>query len=115
MRGSRFVRSDVKFVEPLLAPLFYDLVQCEDLLDERDTQFARRTFVRALFAFLEAQIYWFRNSLAHCIAHDNLLQDSVDVTKLALLFDAYGQPDKQGRVRVESTRMPFLNSCAFVL
>ena len=110
-----FQRSEEEITEPLLRPLFNDLLDCEDLLAKADTQFARRTFFRASFAFIEAQLYWFRTLIAQRIAHDNLLERRADVTTLALLFDAYGRPDKRGRVRLESNRVPFLNRCAFVL
>ena len=115
MHGSRFVRSDTEVTEPLLRPLFNDLLDCEDLLDKGDTQFARRTFVRASFAFIEANLHWLREQISNRLAIASLSERKTDVAKLSLLFEIAPKPDRQGRMICQTVRLPFLNSCAFIL
>jgi len=100
---------------PLLDPLYRDMVECERLLENSDCQFARRTFVRASFAFLEGQLHWFRNFVFEIAVRDSVASGSLNVSKLAALLDIAYRPNHTGVAQPEQTRVPFLNFCALVM
>jgi len=115
MKGVWFARDDTNVGIPLLNPLFSDLVECEELLVKSDSQFARRTFVRASFAFHEAFIYWLKDLVFKRLAMNALQCGSIEITKLMLLQDDSYRPNKQGKIELEPNRIPLLNLCALVL
>lgn len=115
MKGIWFARSDTKADIPLLDPLFCDLVECEELLSKFDSQFARRTFVRASFGFHEALIYWLKWTVIEGLASKALVSGNIEITKLMLLQDSSYRPNKQGKIECDANRIPLLNLCAFAL
>jgi hypothetical protein len=115
MKGVRFGRSEESLTEPLLRPLFDDMVECEELLDRSDTQFARRTFVRAAFAFNEGYLYWLKGNVVQWLLGKGSRTGNIEATKLLLLSDDVYRPNRQGKIQSEPNRIPFLNYCAFVL
>ena len=117
MKGVKFIREAEKLNQPLLCPLYEDLVECEELLARRDTPFLRRTFVRASFAFIEGYIYWLKEEVLKWLSNPKLDGHyiNINMTAIALLQDTSFYPDKQGKMKEEPTRIPFLNLCAFVL
>jgi len=115
MKGIWFARSETDVEIPLLNPLFSDLVECEEMLVKSDSPFARRTFVRATFAFHEALIYWLRNLVIEGLASRALVSGNIEVTKLILLQDSLYRPNKQGKIESDANRIPLQNLCAFTL
>jgi hypothetical protein len=117
VKGIKFTRSDEELAQPLLRPLYNDLIECEELLSRADTQFARRTFVRASFAFIEGYIYWLKEEVFKWLINLELKKDfiNINITAITLLQDAVFYPNKQGKIEQEPNRLPFLNFCAFVL
>ena len=115
MNATRFQRSEEDVQDPLLAPLFNDMVDCEDLFDRSDTQFVRRTFVRCSFAFIEGHINWLRTHLIQWLSGNSTQPLDLLAVTLTLLRDDNPRPDKQGKLSNDSNRLPFLNHCAFVL
>jgi hypothetical protein len=95
--------------------LFDDVAECEELLDRSDTQFARRAFVRAAFAFDEGYLYWLKERVAQWLLGKGWLPNIIEITKLVLLSDETYRPNQQGKVEWEPNRIPFKNYCAFVL
>ena len=71
MERSRFFRSGQSVAEPLLRPLFDDVIECDELLDRSDNQFARRTFVRAAFAFNEGYVYWLKEHVTRWLLEES--------------------------------------------
>lgn len=116
MRHTRFQRDgDEEITEPLLSPLFNDLVDCGNLLDREDTPFARRTYVRCSFAFIEGHIYWLKDTVrCWLVAHASSPRD-VDVNRLAMLQDNLSKPGRTGKLESEPLRLPFLHNCAYVI
>jgi hypothetical protein len=115
MKGIRFTRSEGELADPLLRPLFDDLVQCEELLSRSDTQFARRAFVRAAFAFNEGFLYWLKGRVLQWLLGKGWQTGTLEISKIGLLGDDLFRPNGQGRIEAEPNRLPFLNYCAFVL
>jgi hypothetical protein len=115
MKRFRFLKSNEEVHDPLLRPLFDDIAEYEQLLDRSDTQFARRAFVRAAFAFNEGYLYWLKGALLNQVFGTAQRTGNIDVTKIALLSDKTYKVDANGRIKAEQNRMPFLNYCAFIL
>jgi len=117
MRRTRFQRTDddEEISEPLLRPLFNDLIDCDDLLDRKDTPFARRTYVRCSLAFIEGHLYWLKETVrCWLIAHASYLRD-VDVNRLVVLQDDLPKPGNTGKLTLEPSRLPFLPYCACIM
>jgi hypothetical protein len=114
MKRSKFVGSGDEILVPLLAPLFNDVVKCEELLERSDTQFARRTLVRAAFAFNEGLIYWFKSLVQQGMLAD-LTNEGLNIQKYILLDDQLPKIGPQGKIEYQESRIPFLTQCAFVL
>jgi hypothetical protein len=94
--------------------LFDDLVECEEQLEKSDSQFFRRAFVRAAFAFNEGCLYWLKENVVKQSLGKRLRTQNIDVTKLLLLADETYRPNRQGKLESEPNRIPFANYCAFV-
>ena len=115
VKGISFGRSNEQIQEPLLRPLFNDLVECEELLKNLDSEFARRTYIRSSFAFIDSTIFWFRGARL-----TGLLKESLPVTvdkarAIALLSEELGRVEPTGKIGLEPNRIPFKNYAAFVL
>jgi hypothetical protein len=113
--GLRFVRSEKEVENPLLRPLFNDMIECEEMFDRADTPFVRRSFVRSSFAFIEAHLYWLKDQVIAWLLSAGWEANRIEVSKLMVLFDSAYRPNKQGIMEAEAKRTPFLNLCAFVL
>ncbi len=100
---------------PLLRPLFEDMCECEELLFTKDTQFARRVYVRSGFAYIEGFLYWLKESIQQWLIADASDTLNFENTRYHLLLDNSFKPDRKGRIRPEPNRMPFINYCAFIL
>ncbi len=48
-------------------PLWDDMIECERLLEREDSQFARRTFCRTAYAFLEGALCFLRETAIHFV------------------------------------------------
>ena len=92
MKGVRATRSEGQLDIPLLRPLFDDLVEVEELLKRTDTQFARRMFVRTAFAFTEAFLFWFRQTVEELLIASCSKSKPLEVTKLVLLSEIIHAP-----------------------
>jgi hypothetical protein len=114
MKRSRFAGDGDEIIVPLLAPLFNDVVKCEELLEKSDTQFARRTLVRAAFAFNEELIYWFKASVQQGLLAD-VTNGGLNIEKYLLLGDRKAKLSSTGKIELEDNRISFLTQCAFVL
>jgi hypothetical protein len=117
VKGVKFTKGDEELAHPLLRPLYDDLIKCEELLSTEDTQFARRAFVRSSFAFIEGYIYWLKREVFKWLTNPDLKNDfvNINITAITLLQDTIFYPSKQGKIKQEPNRLPFLNFCAFVL
>jgi hypothetical protein len=115
MRRERISPTDEKVNEPLLDPLFQDMVQCSNLLDESDTPFARRAYVRTTFAYFEGFVYWLKGVVTTWVLGMGKRRNEVNLTALYLLSDETLRPNRQGKLESEPNRLPFMNFCAFVL
>ena len=115
MRRTRFVRSDEEIREPLLRPLFNDLIEAEELLDQSDTAFARRIYVRCSIAFIEGHLYWLKENVRQWLLSHAAQPEDVDVDRLVLLQDTFPHPGHTGKLESEPARLPFLRYCAYVL
>ena len=79
------------------------------MLEEQDTAFARRTYVRAAFAFIEGLLYSLKVGL---LAQETRLP----VWQYINLSDKIGRPDRTGKIEFsEDNRLRFVNYCALVI
>jgi hypothetical protein len=113
IRFSRGANSETVKV-PLLAPLFDDFVECDEQLERSDTQFARRSYVRTVFALNEGFLYWFKQEVAEWLLDKGLDRDNVMMAKLFLLSDESYRITDKGKIRSQKNRVPFLDFCGFV-
>jgi hypothetical protein len=100
---------------PLIRPLFEDAVEYDRQLSVADSQFARRGYIRAGFALIEGEIYWFKGVLQRWLLDDFHATGQINVTAFSLLDDNSYTPQANGRVESLPQRMSFRNHCAFVL
>jgi hypothetical protein len=114
MKRSTFVRGDEKILIPLLGPLFEDVVECEELLEKSDTQFARRAFVRAAFAFNEGLIYWFKGIVQE-LMFANAGTKGLNIDALFFLDDRKPRLNQRGKIEHDDNRVSFMAQCALVL
>jgi hypothetical protein len=111
----KFVRFSEQIVEPLLAPLFDDVARCEELLAQEDTQFARRAFVRASFAFIEGVLYWFKECTTEWLEPSLATTNTINISKFMLLQDELPRIGRNGELETEPNRAAFKSYCAFIL
>jgi hypothetical protein len=101
--------------DPLLRPLFNDVNECDDVLEKSDTQFARRSLIRAAFAYHEGCIYWLKQHVKNWLIKMGMKNNNIEIVKLLLLDDSSFKPDQNGKIVEEPLRISFRNDCAFVL
>jgi hypothetical protein len=97
----------------LIDPLFDDMIQCEAILKQSDSPFARRNLVRATFAYFEGLVYSVKDRMVDSALAGESLRFTAGV--LVNLMDEVPRPNRQGKLELEANRVPFLNSCAFLL
>jgi len=100
--------------EPLLRPTHQDVVECERLLEENETQFARRTFCRASFAFIETVVHWLKTLARNTVIAKGMEANSLNVSLISALLDQTARVERTGRIRLEPNMIPFLNHVALV-
>lgn len=116
MNRMKFKGDDGIVNEPLLEPLFRDMVGCEELLERSDTQFARRTYIRSAFAFIEGHLYWLKRIAREAVLQKGWRDNNVEIAKLTLLDDQTFKPNTQGKVeQTGQNAIPFKNNCAFII
>jgi len=100
--------------EPRLRPLYNDMVECERLLESEDSQFARRTFCRAAFAFIEGQVHWLRGIAMHLVAGQGIRAGTIELSLISALIDETPRVERNGKLKMEQSRTPFTNTVALV-
>ncbi len=115
MKLSTFDRSIELIGHPLLDPLFDDAARCEELLQADDTQFARRTLVRATFAWNEGFLYWMKEHTFRWLISHSEQTMTCDLSKVVLLQDERPKMAPNGTVEFEPSHERFKNYCAFIL
>lgn len=101
--------------DPLLGPLWDDWEKCAALINQSDTPFARRAYLRAGFALVEGILNWIRSKMQNFVVARGLQTGTIDVARIVLLFDGALRADTQGKIQIEPVRVPFKNNCAFLL
>lgn len=100
--------------DPTLRPLWDDMVECERMLKKEDSQFARRTFCRAAFAFIEGQTCVFRGLAVKMVLNSGWSSREVDMPLVSALLEQSPRVGKNGKVTIERAKVPFINSLAAV-
>jgi len=108
-------RSKQKLNDPLLGPLWEDLVECDELLDRADTGFARRTYVRASFAFIEAHAYVLRSTARELLLDEWRTKDQIRLSHLTVLEDHTHRVGPTGDLRPEKAKLSTKAHMAFVI
>jgi len=103
-----------KIENPLIRPLWNDMVECERLFETNDSQFARRTFYRSGFAFIEAQMYWLKDIALNAVIGNYIREGNINVSLASALLDESPTISKTGKLSLEPNRIPFLNYVAFI-
>ncbi len=101
--------------ETFLVPLREDIDQCGALLSKSDSQFARRMFVRANFAYFEAHLFLMRQILLGLVVDTVARTGTFEFSKLAMLHEDTYTPELTGKLKSKPNYTPFLNNCAFTL
>ncbi len=101
--------------EPLLGPAYADMVECEKLLEQNDTQFARRSFCRSAFAYIETLVSWMKTIAVEIVADAGMSSGELEVTLISALLDDKPRVDRTGVIKLEPNRLPFLNEVALVV
>ncbi|MDH5217575.1 MAG: hypothetical protein OEX19_07760 [Gammaproteobacteria bacterium] len=95
--------------------LALDIEKCVLLLDKEDSQFYRRTYVRALFAYLEGFAYMTRQ---FAIEMDQITYKRfgvMDWDRHFLLHDEIPSIGNNGKITKQSNRVSFIDHFAFSL
>ena len=88
-----------------IAMLFSDANEACNLLKRtNETQFARRTFVRTLFSFVEGYGRCIRSAIM-----DSDLKNQLDASWYPVLQETMMEPEKNGKLKSRDTRPPFPN------
>src|SRR5688572_20692207 len=104
----RFTRSPRQLKEPLLRPLFNDMIECDELLETEDQErlpFARRTYFRTSFAYFDGHLHWLRSHVSLWLRRQ--AKHEQREAKLVLLDDEVFKPGQNGRLASERSRVPF--------
>ena len=112
----KFVRSEEILSDPLVRPLFDDMVECEELLERSDSQFARRSYIRSAFAFIEADLYSLKGIARGLLLQKSRLDGRVDFAKLLLLSDQAYRVGENGKVKPSGpNKISFVSYCALIV
>ena len=90
-----------------------DLERCQENLDSEDSQFWRRTYIRTAFAFIEAMNGILRVTALRAATSNE--KTELRLTRIALLDETGFSIQKNGTLKEEDQRHPFLNYTAFIL
>jgi hypothetical protein len=99
----------------LLDPLFRDIARCDELMEKEDSQFIRRCYVRAVFAFLEADLQWLREEALRTLLNLAVFGRTIPVEKVLVLMDQVPKIDNTGKLSLDPARYSFTSYLAFVL
>lgn len=102
-------------IDSAIDDLASDLERARSMLQQDDTQFCRRMYVRSLFAYLEGFTYWMRQN---AIEIDLIVSrrsgfGAVDWERHFLLHEEFPTITGTGKVEKTRQRVPFKNRFAF--
>ena len=101
--------------DPLLRPVYEDMVECERMIDKNDSQFTRRTFYRAAFAYIDANVYWLKSIALDLVVGRGSQTNNLNVSLVSALLKDATRVGKTGKIKLEPNKIPFLNNLALVL
>jgi hypothetical protein len=102
-------------IDSAIDELASDVEKALSMLQEQDTQFQRRVYIRALFAYLEGVTYWIRQN---AIEIDKLVLrrfGSIDWERHLLLYEEFPIIADNGIVKKRKQKISFKNRFAFSL
>lgn len=88
-----------------------DAQNAEDILDSDDTQYKRRTFVRALFAMIEGTVYFLKQTTLST----GLSNGKLSVSDMLLLQDATPELRQNGETCIKTKFIPIDDNLKFVI
>jgi hypothetical protein len=100
---------------PAVALLCQDVAEADALRAALDTQFHRRNYVRAHFAFLDGFSFSLRQSALKYFESDLLERTETHVAEMALLYEQSPTLTDTGKLQLQPLRMSFLPHLAFTL
>jgi hypothetical protein len=84
--------------DPLVALLHADMVRYQELLDEDDSQFARRAYVRGAFAYLEGHAHSLRAPLLGVIIQRVRHGDEIPLLEITALMNEVAEIGETGKI-----------------
>jgi len=97
--------------EAIVDELLEDISRSSQLLKhEKESQFARRTFIRTFFSFLDAYGRIIRSDIM-----DSDLKNKLDSSWHTVLQEMVPEPEKNGTIKFRESRHPFQNLFAATL
>jgi hypothetical protein len=100
---------------PAVALLCQDVAEADGVRAFLDTQFHRRNYVRAHFAFLDGFSFSLRQSALKRLGLDALERTETNVAKMSLLYEQSPTLTDTGKVQLQPLRVSFLSHLAFTL
>ncbi|RPH73926.1 hypothetical protein EHM76_04600 [bacterium] len=95
--------------------LYDDVQQNRKIVANKDSQLARRNYLRSLYAFYEIALSEIREVAARLLAYDFDKNGEWELHKIFPLLDESARLNRNGKLDLEPNRMPFLPLVAYVL
>ena len=89
-----------------------DVARAEEMLNESDEGFNRRTFVRAMFAFIEADV-WGRKRIALLLHERSAAKPILTIAEVAIASEEIANLKEDGSASTTSPRLKFLPNLKF--
>jgi hypothetical protein len=96
---NRNILSALNELRDLYEILISDVRECTDVIQKQDTQFARRTFVRSVFAFVEGVVFRLKQMALEASSE---LQVSLSIPEVAVLSEETYELNDKGEPSAKS-------------
>lgn len=100
-------------IDSAIDELASDVEKTFSLLQQQDTQFYRRMYVRSLFAYLEGFTYWMRQNVIEIDRVVLRKTGSIDWERHLLLHEEFPTSTDTGKVEKQKQKVSFKNRFAF--
>jgi hypothetical protein len=95
--------------------LYDDVQQNRKIIDENDSQLARRNYLRSLFALYELLLVNLRETTAKLLVDEFSLRGEWNFHELYPLMDETARLSENGQLKLEYSRLPFLSLLIYTL
>lgn len=102
-------------IDSAIDELAADVEQAGVMLRTADSQFLRRVYVRALFAYLEGMAYWMRQNAVEIDKIALRKFGAIDWDRHILLYEEHPTINENGAIKKKRNKYPFKSRFAFTV